>query len=213
MKTIKRFLVAGVLAGASIATLSVPSAVAQDAVPQNAASQISEDQLGELIATLGLKPTKKQQRYDFAFQAVVAEEEWELSMSAVLSQDKSDIWLMAWLDELPKSSAEVPKTALLRLLAQNDELGAGKFFAYIPTARRFVLQRTIPNKDLTSAKLRVSLQDLGASVVQTHPVWDVTNWNPTGIPAAPTARAVKPAANTPTQSVANESKFEQPIRR
>ena len=209
MKTIKRFLVAGVLAGASIATLPATAVVAQDQV----ATQISEDQLGELIATLGLEPTKKQQRYDFAFQAVVAEEEWELSMSAVLSQDKSDVWIMAWLDELPKASAEVPKTALLRLLAQNDKLGAGKFFAYIPTTRRFVLQRTIPNKELTSAKLRVALQDLGASVVQTYPVWSVANWNPKGIPAAPTGRSVKPSANNPVQSAVNESKFKQPIRR
>ena len=38
-------------------------------------------------------------------------------MSAVLSQNGQSIWLMAWLDELPRSSAEVPRAALLRLLA------------------------------------------------------------------------------------------------
>lgn len=208
MKFIKGMLVAGVLAGSGLSLISAPEVAAQETTT----AQISEDQLGQLIATLGLEPEKKLQRYDFVFRAVVAEEEWELSMSAVLSQDSSDLWLMAWLDELPKSSNEVPKTALLRLLAQNDELGSGKFFAYIPATRRFVLQKAIPNHQLTSAKLKVALQDLGASVVETYPVWSVANWNPTGIPAAP-AGAANPQTQSPTQSAVNDSKFEQPVRR
>ncbi len=207
MKVIKSLLVAGVLASVGTSAISPQQASAQD----QAAAKVTEDQLGQLISALGLEPEKKMQRYDFAFQAVVDEEEWELSMSAILSQDQSDVWIMAWLDPLPTSSAEVPKTALLRLLAQNDELGNGKFFSYIPATRRFVLQRTLPNNQLTSAKLRLSLQDLGASVVQTYPIWSVSNWNPTGIPAAPTGRSTKPTT-PPTQSAVNESKFEQPIR-
>ncbi|QDT31056.1 type III secretion system chaperone [Thalassoglobus polymorphus] len=209
MKVIKSLLVAGVLASVGTSTVSVQQASAQD----QAAVGVTEDQLGELISALGLEPEKKVSRYDFAFQTVVNDEEWELSMSAILSKDGSGVWLMAWLDPLPTVSAEVPKTALLRLLAQNDELGGGKFFSYIPATRRFVLQRTIPNEELTSAKLRVSLQDLGASVVQTYPIWSVSNWNPTGIPAAPTGRSTQPASTGATQSAVNESKFEQPIRK
>lgn len=210
MKVIKGLLFAGILAGAGLAALSPQHAVAQDPT----AATVSEDELGQLLAALGLEPTKNQKRYDFAFTAEVTEEDWQLSMSAVLSQDGSDVWLMAWLKELPKSSAEVPKTALLRLLAQNDELGGGKFFSYIPATRRFVMQRVIPNNQLTSAKLRVALQDLGASVVQTHPIWEVDNWNPTGIPAAPTGgTTTPPVAGRGTQSAGNESKFDQPVQR
>ena len=209
MKVIKGLLVAGLLAGAGLSVVPASPVVAQDQVAASAA----EEQLGQLLATLGLEAKKKLQRYDFAFSAVVSEEEWQLSMSAVLSQDGTDVWIMAWLDELPKSSAEVPKTALLRLLAQNDELGDGKFFAYIPTARRFVMQRTVPNNQLTSAQLRVALQDLGASVVQTYPIWAVANWNPTGIPAAPTGGTSQPAAGVPQRSAVNDSKFTQPVQR
>jgi hypothetical protein len=133
-------------------------------------------------------------------------------MSAILSHDGGSVWIMAWLDELPKASADVPRSALLRLLAQNDQLGDGKFFAYIPNNRRFVLQRTVPNADLTSAQLRVYLQDLGASVVETYPIWSVANWNPTGTPAAPLGQAPSIEA-AGAQSVSNESKFEQPVRR
>ena len=52
---------------------------------------------------------------------------------------------MAWLDELPRSASDVPRVALLRLLADNDKMGGGKFFTYVPGIRRFVLQRVIPN--------------------------------------------------------------------
>lgn len=207
MKVVKGLLFAGILAGSGIAMVPAQHAVAQE----QATVRASEDQLGQLLAALGLEPKKNQQRYDFAFNAAVTDEEWQLSMSAVLSQDGTDVWLMAWLNELPKSSAEVPKTALLRLLAENDNLGGGKFFAYVPPTRRFVMQRIVPNDQLTSAKLKLALQDLGASVVQTYPIWAVDNWNPTGIPAAPTAPATSGTA--PTQSAANDSKFDQPARR
>ena len=200
MKFVKGLLVVGALAG--MASFVVPQAqvVAQDRAPR----QLSEDQLGEVFKAMGLDVEKKQQRFDFAFRTVLAKEEWELTMSSVLSQDGSDVWVMAWLDELPKNAAEVPKTALLRLLAQNDQLGSGKFFAYVPANRRFVLQRTIPNEDLTSAKMRVVLEDLGASVVNTYPIWATANWNPTGIPAAPTG-----SVPAPTQSATKQ--FQQPI--
>lgn len=209
MKVIKNLLVAGVLAGVGMTALPAQQVYAQDQVT----SRLDEDQLGQLLAALGLQPKKNQQRYDFTFQSEVADEEWQLSMSAVLSQDGSDVWLMAWLNELPKSSAEVPKTALLRLLAQNDELGGGKFFAYIPPTRHFVMQRTIDNEQLTSAKIQVALQDLGASVVQTYPIWAVENWNPTGIPAAPTGGSAAPASSPSPQSAIDDSKFSQPARR
>jgi len=209
MKFAKGLLVAGALAGMAPVVVPMHPAAAQD---QAAAGQMTEEQLGQMITAIGLEPEKKEQRYDFAFRATLDDQQWELSMSAVLSQDKESVWVMAWLDELPKAASDVPRTALLRLLAQNDQLGNGKFFAYVPNNRRFVLQRTVPNQNLTSAQLRVVLQDLGTSVVETYPVWSVANWNPTGTPAAPTGEVQTPQQE-PTQSAKNESKFEQPIRR
>jgi hypothetical protein len=182
--------------------------------------QVNEEQLGLMLDSLGLKPEKKQQRYDFAFTAAFEEQEWELSMSAVLSHDQQSVWIMAWLDELPKSSNDVPRTALLRLLAENDRLGQGKFFAYIPANRRFVMQRVVTNENLTSAKLRFLLQDLGSSVIDTYAVWSVQGWNQT-VPAGPDGTAgapPAPAGNTatgtpPTRAAENQPKFEQPVRR
>ena len=109
-------------------------------------------------------------------------------MSAVLSEDGQSIWVMAWLDELPKSAADVPRTALLRLLSNNDKLGGGKFFAYVSGNRRFVLQRVIANQGVTADGFRVMLRDLGRTVVETHPHWSVANWKSSTAGKTPASR-------------------------
>lgn len=193
----------------SIATLIVallfcgnpPWAHAQSAGPRP--GQLTEGQLGNLLQAMGLRPKKEIKRYDFAFKAVYEGEEWELSMSTVLSQNEESVWIMAWLDELPKSANDVPRTSLLRLLADNDLLGQGKFFAYIASNRRFVLQRVMPNEGMSTAKFRDRLKDLGASVVQTYPHWSVTNWK------NPSSAASRTATNSPTSR--NGSVPRQPL--
>ena len=138
--------------------------------------QISETELGEILSAIGLKPTQTEQRYDFAFKTSYRGEEWKFSMSAVLSRNGESVWVMAWLDQIPQTSTEVPRTALLRLLAANDRLGEGKFFAYIPTNKRFVMQRVIANRDMNNKKMMEILQDLASSVADEYPTWSVTNW-------------------------------------
>ncbi|MCA9025683.1 MAG: twin-arginine translocation signal domain-containing protein [Planctomycetaceae bacterium] len=195
------------LAGAAVTATLTSVASAEDEV-----KGISDADLEQIITGLGLKPTKNEQRYDFGFKAALNEEEWELSMSAVLSQDGNTVWVMAWLDELPKSSAEVPRTALLRLLAANDQMGNGKFFAYIAGNRRFVLQRVIETQGLTKDEFKITLQDLGATVVETYPQWAVANWND-GSTATQVSSGDSKAGQTQTRSAANESKFQEPVRR
>ena len=103
-------------------------------------------------------------------------EEWNLSMSAVLSSDARTIWVMAWLDELPRSSRDVPRTALLKLLAENDLLGKGKFFSYIPSNRRFALQQVVENHSMTTRKFHGMLVELGHTVIDTYGFWSVEAW-------------------------------------
>ena len=190
------FTSCGTIAAAG-SVIALPSwAQAQVASSVAKAGALNEESLGTLLTTLGLKPTKNEQRYDFDFTAVIAEEEWALSMSTVLSQDGNYVWIMAWLDELPKSSADVPRTALLRLLSLNDTMGKGRFFAYINSNRRFVLQQVIPNENMTAAIYRDNLKELGKIVVETFPVWSVANWNG----AAPTTEGPSAATNKQTQA-------------
>ena len=195
-----------------------PSGKAADS-PTAAQGQLTQKSLGDLLGAMGLKPKLQTKRYDFSFKAIHGKEEWELSMSAVLSQNGKSIWVMAWLDELPHSAADVPRTSLLRLLAANDNLGKGTFFAYIANNRRFVLERIVPNENISTAGFRKVLQDLGANVVETYPHWSVANWKRklsggasvagrTRTGSAP--RTVSRRAATPT--ALKESKFQSRSR-
>lgn len=205
MKLARRNWLVGGAALGCLSLSQIVSAQQAAAVP----GRLSHDQLGQLLTGVGLPVTTQQQRYDFTFVADLGDDQqWELSMSAVLSQDGNSIWVMAWLDELPKTAAEVPREALLRLLALNDTLGNGKFFAYIPATRRFVLQRVIANQGVTSENLLIVLQDLGVAVVDAYPFWNVANWNQ---PPAPTGTPGTPAVpSNPSTSATNESRFQPP---
>jgi hypothetical protein len=165
--------------GASAAAGAL-SAADSDKADRNALrNPLTVESLGTMLAALGLKATKTDSRYDFSFAAKHGEE-WDLSMSVVLSTDEKSVWLMAWLNELPHSAADVPRTALLRLLADNDKIGQGMFFAYVQANRRFVLQRVLRNDNISSASFKADLLELGATVVNTYAHWAVENWKQLG---------------------------------
>lgn len=168
----------------SIAAMMLPAllvagtAIGQDGLKPLPSGALTEESLGQTLTAIGLKPQKTDKRYDFAFKTTVRGEEWKFSMSAVLSRNGESVWVMAWLDEIPATSSQVPQLALLRLLAANDRMGNGKFFAYIPTNKRFVLQRVVKNQDIGTKQLMESLQDLAISVADEYPNWSVAKWNP-----------------------------------
>ena len=166
---------------------------------------LTEQTLGEMLSALGLKPVKEQSRFDFQFKTTLDAEQWDFTMSAVLSKNQQSLWIMAWLDELPKSAAAVPRSALLKMLAANDRMGNGKFFAFIPSNRRFVLQRVVSNTGMSNRKVRGLLIDLGRSVRQEYAVWSTEGWQKR--PEAPqAARAGEPVGNRPRIST-HDPKF------
>jgi hypothetical protein len=212
------------------ALVAVPAvagvAIAQEKSVPVVKGKLTDQTLGTLLKAMSLEAKVQEQRYDFTFKATIEDQEWELSMSTVLSQDTGSVWVMAWLDELPKSAADVPRTALLRLLSDNDKLGKGKFFTYIAANRRFVLQRVIPNENITSERFRAVLDDLGQSVVATHPHWSVSNWgSPTAEDPAQTAKTGTPVKGstqsaaatrlpaTAPKSAVNDSKFNSSLKK
>ncbi|MEZ6131761.1 MAG: hypothetical protein R3C59_24140 [Planctomycetaceae bacterium] len=156
--------------------LMAGTVAAQETTQDLPTGALTEQALGEVLNAIGLKPVRTDKRYDFAFKTSIRGEEWKFSMSSVLSRNGESIWVMAWLDQIPSQSSQVPRTSLLRLLAANDRLGNGKFFAYIPTNKRFVLQRVMKNENMSTRKLMESLQDLAVSVADEYPTWSVANW-------------------------------------
>jgi len=234
MKALSAVLLPALLLLGSVSNVSAQGTTqekgdAPEVQPAPLPGQISESELGEMLAAVGLKPTKTEQRYDFAFKTSYRGEEWKFSMSAVLSRNGQSLWVMAWLDQIPTTASEVPRTALLRLLAANDRLGEGKFFAYIPTNKRFVMQRVVSNRDMTNRKMMELLQDLAASVADEYPTWAVANWtpkpeqseqqvaegtdsgravpsNPTAANRTPAAGGAAPANRTPAQGTKSPGK-------
>lgn len=226
MKKLNALLLPTVLLMGGIQSVSGDEARSSGEQPRSAAAatpapgQISESELGELLAAMGVKPKKTEQRYDFAFQTSYRGEEWKFTMSTVLSRNGESIWVMAWLDQIPPTANEVPRTALLRLLAANDRLGNGKFFAYIPTNKRFVLQRIVKNENITMKEMQRILQDLAASVADEYPTWSVSGWTPKNenqvadqdasersVPSNPTA-ASRSASPVPVRSSEKDGKFD-----
>jgi hypothetical protein len=183
--------------------------------------QLTETQLGEMLAAMGVKPRKTEQRYDFSFKTTYQGEEWTYTMSTVLSRTGESIWVMAWLDPIPQSANEVPRTALLRLLAANDRLGNGKFFAYIPTNKRFVMQRIVKNENMNNKEMMKVLKDLAASVADEYATWSVSSWAPKSdqqladqdgsernVPENPTAASRSAAPAKPVKTSENGSEFD-----
>lgn len=201
------------VAVAALTLLTSPFLHADDGESQS--GKLTQESLENLLKAMGLQPTQEKQRYDFSFKAIYGQEEWDLTMSAVLSADGETVWVMAWLDELPKSATDVPRTAVLRLLADNDRLGGGKFFAYIASNRRFVLERVVANDGMTTAKFRAILQDLGGSVVETYAHWSVDNWKASGAAAttAQSANSSKAAKATEESDATDEATAGAPNER
>ena len=137
--------------------------------------QLSVEALGKMLEAMGLKPNKFESSFNFTFP-FKAEIDWNMTMAATMSTDEQGIWLTAFLAELPQSAADVPRTALLRLLAQNDEMGEGIFFAYMPKVRKIVLECMIANEDITSAVFKECLADLATRVAATQQYWNVAEW-------------------------------------
>ena len=190
--------VPALLAGGAARAEDAP---AKDELPPGA---LNEKELGTLLESIGLKPVKSKARYDFQFADTPDQEkeEWTYSMSVVLSADQKSIWILAWLDELPSSSRDVPRLALLKMLAENDKMGKGQFFSYIPTNKRFALQQVVENRELSTKKFRTMLRELGQTVYRTYPVWSVSAWNE---PASSVVESTNEPASENASSTAQQA--------
>jgi hypothetical protein len=172
--------------GSSLATTAF---AAEDEKAPRRKGALTLEGLGKLLSAMGLKVTREKTQYNFTFPAKL-DVEWNMTMSAVLSEDEESIWLMAWLNELPKSAADVPRTALLRLLAENDKMGKA-FFAYMPSTRRFVLERVIDNEGITTESFKEEMLDLSVLVIETQSVWSVSEWKQSGSTPSDSAKDSK----------------------
>ncbi len=131
--------------------------------------------LGQTLRAAGFEPTKASLRYDFRFSHQYDGQPWQFTMSAVLSQDGETLWLLAWLGTVPEDTQAVNAQQLLQLLALNDKIAPRRFFAYLPTYKRLVLEQPISlqNRRLDGKTLRQYVIDFGKVVASTYPHWSL----------------------------------------
>ena len=98
-------------------------------------------------------------------------------MSSHISANKAGITPAEMTtSQILNKAAKVPAAALLRMLAENDRLGNGKFFAYDRLNRRFLMQRVILNRGITPETLRGVFEDMAKGVIGSHSTWSVARW-------------------------------------
>ena len=172
----RRFRV-GVGVGALLIVLMAVTVDWSTAAEGTSSGAVDPDGLAKMLTTIGVKPRRAGTRLDFDLKSQRNGQEWNFAMSAVLSQDQQTIWVVAWLEELPRPASKVPAAALLRLLSANDQMGNGKFFAYDRDNRRFLLQQVIANRRITPQRITAALRDVAGSVIDMHSAWSVAEWS------------------------------------
>jgi hypothetical protein len=190
----------GTLATAAIAADADKSAKSSKPAARN---PLSVEELGLLLEAMGLKATQFESSFSFTFP-FKAEAEWNMTMSATMSTDARGVWITAYLADLPQAAADVPRTALLKLLAQNDELGDGIFFAYIPKVRKIVLQRVIYNDGITSVIFKEAVRELATRVVETQQLWTVSEWKQSTTPSGKDASGDEKSTERPVSTTGSK---------
>lgn len=163
--------VAAAPAVAAPARKPAPHATAAAKKPAAAApGSVTSANLGATLKGLGLATVSQE-----GYQRLRVEEE-RFSYLIDLRFSDSGEWLvcMAHLSPVPDLS-KVPAAPFLALLSTNDNL-LGMSFSYNRTTAQIMLNETIPGKALTPTSLRVHLERLRATVLQTQGLWDATKW-------------------------------------
>ncbi len=169
--------------------------------PTASKNALNFKQLGEMITQMGLEPYRVQSRYDFQYLAEFEGQEIELSLSAVLRENDSLLRIRAWLDPLPAGT--IPGAPLLEMLSRNEEMNRGLRFGYSKQTGRFLLEKTVPNTQITPELLTTIFRDVSLSVTENWSVWSTDSWDHR--PRRSSSEAVK--------EVISEEHFEMPIRR
>ena len=84
------------------------------------------------------------------------------------------LWIYAGLYEIP-ADKPAPSSALLALLAKNDEIGP-IFFSYSTDNKLLYLNAPTANVDITPGVLRQKIKNFITKMDSTYSLWNVANW-------------------------------------
>jgi len=149
-------LIAAVLMIASLGT------TAQSSEPLN------QESLKKMIGDLGYDSTENKSTTGAPMHLLTfTRGDLKFTMYISLSGNLSRVWLTCPLADLPDNDKLNAET-LVKLLQLSDELGPVHFGL---KTRRLYISFPLENTDVTSKKLRQTIDDLTAYVITTRPHW------------------------------------------
>jgi len=147
------------------------------AVPAQAAP-LTDDALKAMLENLGYTVTvtgdKAPRHFKVDESAPVNSLDFSITFDLSSAKDATVLWIYAGLYEIPEGKP-APSSALLALLAKNDEIGP-IFFSYNTDNKLLYLNAPTANVDITPAVLRQKIKTFIARMDSTYSLWNVKTW-------------------------------------
>ena len=160
---------------ALIATAGILLAAAAHAQPERGAARVDHAGVQALLVTLGYQPRESRNEAGTEYEIVLRPPGGlAVTTRVTLSRDGTLVWLVAWLKKVPPGRT-ISGNAVLNMLTENDAIGP-THFSYNEGRRWFFLNKPVPNQGLTADRLQAELQQLGATIARTEPLWDFERW-------------------------------------
>jgi hypothetical protein len=141
------------------------------------AAPLTDDTLKAMLENLGYSVTvtgdKPPRHFKVDESAPVNGLDFTITFDLSSDKDATTLWIYAGLYEIP-ADKPAPSSALLALLAKNDEIGP-IFFSYATSNKLLYLNAPTANVDITPVLLRQKIKNFIAKMDSTYSLWNVAN--------------------------------------
>jgi hypothetical protein len=128
---------------------------------------ITDAQVGEMLTNMGYESTKGTYKSGACYYDVkLTTQDFTFSVRLALSPNQRVVWMMAYLDELPKDVSAEKLKGLLQ--AVNSKTGKMQFRM---TENSLKADQPMDNFGVTPARLKRELEDFAASLQDTKSLW------------------------------------------
>ena len=142
------------------------------------AAPLTDDTLKAMLENLGYTVTvtsdKPPRHFRIDETAPVNDLDFTITFNLSTAKDPTVLWIYAGLYEIP-ADKPAPSSALLALLAKNDEIGP-TFFSYSTDNKLLYLNAPTANVDITPAVLRLKIKNFITKLDSTYSLWNVPKW-------------------------------------
>ena len=145
---------------------------------QAQAAPLTDDTLKAMLENLGYTVTvtgdKAPRHFKVDESAPINSLDFTITFDLSSAKDATVLWIYAGLYEIP-AGKPAPSSALLALLAKNDEIGP-IFFSYNADNKLLYLNAPTANVDITPAVLRQKIKTFITRMDSTYSLWNVKTW-------------------------------------